>query len=99
MRLFPPALDIGETEGFVPQKDIFGRVQIGVGLTNLVTSVSESLVIVLDGQWGSGKSTFLKMWAGHLRQHGLPVVYFDAFANDYVEDAFTGLHPVLLTPA
>ena len=31
------------------------------------------------------------MWAGHLRQIGHPVVYFDAFANDYIDDAFIAI--------
>ena len=48
-------------------------------------------MIALDGQWGSGKTTFLKMWAGELRNAGFPVVYFDAFANDYIGDAFTAI--------
>lgn len=40
---------------------------------------------------GSGKTTFLKMWAGELRKSGFPVIYFEAFENDYAEDAFTAL--------
>jgi|SRR5680860_12933 len=91
MRLFPPPLEIGDEEGFTPEKDIFGRVVLGEGLTNLVSSVSDPTVIAVDGQWGSGKTTFLKMWAGELRKAGFPVVYFDAFENDYVEDAFLAI--------
>ncbi len=91
MRIFPPPLDIGETEGFTKEKDIFGRATIGRGLTNIVTNVTDPLVIALDAQWGSGKTTFLKMWAGELRKAGFPVVFFDAFANDYIDDAFTAL--------
>lgn len=88
MLLFPPPLEIGDDEGFTPEKDIFGRASLGKGLTNLVTSTSAPLVIAVDGQWGSGKSTFLKMWAGELRKQNLPVILFDAFEHDYVEDAF-----------
>ncbi len=64
---------------------------MGKGLTNLVSSVTDPLVIAVDGQWGSGKTTFLKMWAGELRKANFPVVWFDAFANDYVEDAFIAI--------
>jgi len=91
MRIFPPELEIGSNEGFDPKKDIFKRAELGRGLTNIVSTVAESLVIALDAQWGSGKTTFLKMWAGELRKAGIPVIYFDAFANDYAEDAFTAL--------
>jgi predicted KAP-like P-loop ATPase len=91
MRLFPPPLEISDTEGFTPEKDIFGRAHLGAGLTNLVSTVSDPTVIAVDGQWGSGKTTFLKMWAGELRKAGHPVVYFDAFESDYVDDAFLAI--------
>jgi nucleoside-triphosphatase THEP1 len=91
MRLFPPPLEIGDEEGFTPAKDIFGRAHLGSGLTNLVGSVSDPTVIAVDGQWGSGKTTFLKMWAGELRKSNFPVVYFDAFERDYVDDAFLAI--------
>jgi dephospho-CoA kinase len=48
-------------------------------------------VIALDGPWGSGKSVFVKQWAGLLRERGTPVIQFDAFANDHYEDAFLAL--------
>jgi hypothetical protein len=31
------------------------------------------------------------MWAGELRKAGFPVVYLDAFRNDYADDAFTAI--------
>ena len=91
MRLFPPLLQIDENEGFNPAKDIFGRKKIADGLTHLVSQVEDPIVLAVDGQWGSGKTIFLKMWRGELQQLGFPVIYFDAFANDYFEDAFVPL--------
>jgi hypothetical protein len=91
MRFFLPPLEIGDTEGFTKSKDIFERASLGEGLTNVLTTVSEPLVIALDGQWGSGKTTFLKMWAGELRKEHFPVVYLDAFRHDYSDDAFTAV--------
>jgi nucleoside-triphosphatase THEP1 len=99
MRLFLPPLEISETEGFTKENDIFGRAALGQGLTNLLTNVSDPVVIALDGQWGSGKTTFLKMWAGELRKAGFPVVYLDAFRNDYADDAFTALVSELIALA
>jgi len=90
MQLFPPMLDVSDNEGF-GERDLFKRAAFGAGLANLVASVNEPMVIALDGPWGSGKSTFLKMWAGHLRNDGFPVVYFDAFENDYIDDAFSAI--------
>lgn len=91
MRIYPPTLDIGDKDGFTPDNDLFDRAELGRGMTNLISTVSDPLVIAFDGQWGSGKTTFLKMWSGELRKSGFPVVYFDAFENDYVSDAFAAL--------
>jgi len=91
MKIFPPELVIKDYDGFVPEKDIFKRSELGEGLTNLVTSVADPMVIALDAEWGSGKTVFLKMWAGELRKLGVPVVYFDAFAHDHLDDAFLTL--------
>ena len=70
MRIFPPDLEIGEHEGFDPKKDIFQRVEFGKGITNLLGESSDPLIIVLDEPWGVGKTTFIKMLAGHLRNEG-----------------------------
>lgn len=99
MRIFLPAVVIGENEGFSPEKDIFGRSALGAGLTNLLGNLSDPTVLALDGQWGSGKTTFLKMWAGELRNLDFPVVYLDAFQHDYAEDAFTALASEIISLA
>jgi hypothetical protein len=91
MKIFPPPLEIGDEEGFAAGKDIFQRASLGAGLTTLVGSVSDPMVVALDSQWGSGKTTFLKMWAGELRKAGFPVVLFDAFESDYIDDAFIAI--------
>lgn len=91
MRIFLPPIEVGDNEGFTREKDIFGRASLGQSMTALVTNVSDPLVLALDGQWGAGKTTFLKMWAGELRNAGFPVAYLDAFQIDYEEDAFTAV--------
>lgn len=91
MRLFPPPISVGDTEGFTEEKDLFGRADIGRGLANLIDATDEPLVIAVDGQWGTGKTVFLKMWAGELRKRGTAVVFFDAFENDFTADPFTAI--------
>ena len=91
MRIFPPSIEIDETEGFTPEKDIFKRADFGKRLAGLLHIADDPLVIVLDGRWGSGKTTFVRMLAGLLRQNGHAVVYFDAFANDFIDDAFVAI--------
>lgn len=91
MHVFLPPLEVGDDEGFTAEKDIFGRATHGKRLTNLICHVDQPLVIALDAQWGGGKTTFLKMWAGELRKAGFPVIFFDAFEHDYAEDAFAAM--------
>lgn len=99
MLLYPPEPHIGPEDGFTSDNDIFGLREFGESLTNLVTNVEQPLVITLDGPWGSGKSTFAKQWAGLLRQRGLPVILFDAFANDHQDDAFIALSAEIMAQA
>lgn len=91
MRIFDVEPKIEDLDGFKPEIDIFKRSRLGEGLTHLVTTVEQPLVIAVDADWGSGKTVFLKMWAGELRKRGVPVIYFDAFANDYYDDAFLAI--------
>ncbi|KJS35422.1 MAG: hypothetical protein VR70_15940 [Rhodospirillaceae bacterium BRH_c57] len=92
-------MDIGPDEGFAPEKDIFGRKKMGEHLTNLVKNLEGPTVMLLDAPWGAGKTTFVKMWRGHLKQAGIPSIYFDAFANDYQEDAFLALAAEVIAAA
>ncbi|MYG22959.1 MAG: hypothetical protein F4168_11280 [Gemmatimonadetes bacterium] len=87
MRLAPPPLEITETEAF-DNSDTFKARSAGTRLTSIVTNLEGHGAIVLDGPWGSGKSTFAKQWAGDLRSEGHPVVWVDAFETDHHDDAF-----------
>lgn len=91
MRLIPKDIEVTDDEGFTPEKDIFERKEFGERLTQLFERIEHPLVAILDAPWGMGKTTFTKMWAGHLRNLGFPVVYFDAFQNDYLDDPFVAI--------
>ena len=84
VRLAPKPLDITDDEGF--ERDTFSADKAATRLGNLVAALQGHSVIVLDGSWGTGKSTFVKQWAGHMRNRGHPVVYFDAFRRDHHTD-------------
>jgi KAP family P-loop domain len=88
LRLSPPELEIGVDEGFTPERDIFGRKPFAEQLTRIVRRIDGPAVLLLDSPWGTGKTTFVKMWLGELSKADVPNIYFDAFANDYLEDAF-----------
>lgn len=90
MKLAPAPLAIGPDDGF-EKTDLFGYREFGERFANTVEALVSATVIVLDGPWGSGKTTFTQQWAGVLRQRGHAVVLFDAYAHDYHADAFIAL--------
>lgn len=89
MKLVTPSLLVEDSDGF--SNDILQRQQFGDALLNLVTRSTDELVISLDGKWGEGKTTFVKMWQGLLKEKGIPSIYIDAFQNDYTNDAFISI--------
>lgn len=91
MKIYPPEPEIGDLDGFTAENDIFGYKDFGERLANLLGNLEDSSVLLLDGDWGTGKSTFVKQSAGLMRQRGFPVIHFDAFASDFQEDAFIAL--------
>lgn len=94
MKIVTPDLQIDDDAGFDQSIDIFERKEFGERLANLIEHAGGNPVIALDAGWGQGKSTFIKMWRGHLSHHRetqIQSVYFDAFENDYQKDPFLAL--------
>lgn len=94
MKLTIPEINVNEEAGFDPNIDIFQRKEFGERLANLIEKSEGNLVIALDAKWGEGKSTFIKMWKGHIayqRENKLKSIYFDAFENDYQRDPFLAI--------
>ena len=46
----------------------------------------DSFVMNINAGWGFGKTFFLKHWMADLKKEDHPVVYFDAWVNDYSEN-------------
>ena len=87
MRLAPTPLEIKDDEAF--DRDTFQSKQAAERLARVVTDLEGHAVIVVDGDWGSGKTTFMKQWAGMMRtEHNRAVVHLDAFQMDHHDDAF-----------
>ena len=69
----------------IPCDDIFRDDRLGLepaiaSRTNAILSRSpEAQAIAIDGKWGTGKSTFLALWAAYLRREGIKVVQFNAW--------------------
>lgn len=83
-----PSIDC--EKGFTPENDIFSMKDFGQKLMLFVQALNRG-VIILDGEWGIGKTSFIKMWAAHCKEQEKPVIYYDAFAHDYAADVFSSL--------
>lgn len=60
-------------------------------LTQFILNADESLVICLDAPWGQGKTTFLRMWQQHLIYNQIPTLYYNAWENDFSDNALISL--------
>ena len=89
MKIVPPEPSVDlYNEGF-EEPDILQRRNTGDALSDLLNRIDDPLVVALDGRWGTGKTHFLKRWAG--AHEGATAVYFDAFAHDYISDPLPAL--------
>lgn len=78
-------------ELIIPQDDPFAncklnRKQYALILSNIIQTYKDGFVLAISGQWGAGKSTFVKMWKQHLENNGYKTLYFNAWENDLLTD-------------
>lgn len=52
-------------------------------LTNIVNFYSDGFVLAINNKWGTGKTTFIKMWQQHLINNDFETIYFNAWENDF----------------
>ncbi len=98
MKLFVPEPQIELYKHGFEKHDLLGRKEQGNQLSDLVEKISDPMVIALDGQWGSGKSVFLKCWVGEhtqSKEYTSKPIYFDAFQHDFMSDPLIALVSVL----
>ena len=71
MKIFPPEEHIKLYEEGFGEDDLLHRKNVGKALSSLVDRIDDPLVIALNGNWGTGKTHFLKRWVGaHSLENG-----------------------------
>ena len=95
IRIQPREIDVPEDDPF--RYDLLGRKESVEVLTHLVGDLEGPCVLAVDAAWGNGKTTFLKIWAQHLRNQGFPIVKFNAWETDFSGDPFVALSKELTT--
>ena len=52
-------------------------------LSDIVNIFTDGFVLAINNQWGTGKTTFVKMWQQQLKNQGFKTIYFNAWENDF----------------
>jgi len=52
-------------------------------LTDIVSSYADGFVLAINNEWGTGKTTFLKMWQKSLEMQEFRTCYFNAWQHDF----------------
>ena len=73
------------------QNDLLGRQDSAEVLTRILERTKGPCVLAIDAAWGTGKTTFLKMWAKWLHNQGFPAVIFSAWNTDFAQQPFLAL--------
>lgn len=66
--------------------DLLGRKEEILNLSLLVSNVNSPAVIAIDSRWGTGKTTFIRLWEQHLKEDISPSLYFNAWETDFSDD-------------
>ncbi len=89
IRFKPHPIEIPTATPF--EHDLLEREQSAKVITQFVTRLEEPFVLAVDSPWGSGKTTFLKMWLQSLRNEQFPCLYFNAWENDFSDSPLVSL--------
>jgi predicted KAP-like P-loop ATPase len=52
-------------------------------LTRITETYADGFVLAINNEWGTGKTTFVKMWEQSLKTKGFNTIYFNAWENDF----------------
>ena len=82
-------IQVNETKPY--NNDLLNRKESGDILLQFVESFSEGFVLALNGKWGTGKTTFVKMWKQQMKNEGYETIYYNAWEMDHIDDPLIGL--------
>ncbi len=69
------------------QNDVLNRKEIIEDLSKLIISYHEPFVFSINASWGSGKTTFIKLWKAYLeKEYGIKSIYFSAWEDDFSQE-------------
>ena len=71
---------------------VLGREYFANIITDVINLYSDTgCVIALNGLWGVGKTTFVKMWRQKLTNQGYRTIYYNSWESDFVDNPMIAL--------
>lgn len=68
-----------------------GREKYADILSALVDNYANGFVLAVNNEWGTGKTTFVKMWEKKLKNSNHKTLYFNAWEHDFENNALVAL--------
>lgn len=68
-----------------------GRQRYANILESIISTYNDGCVIGFNGAWGTGKTTFIRMWEQQLKNHGFNTIYYNAWESDFISDPMISL--------
>ena len=68
------------------REDALNREPLISNLSEFIKRTKTPLVMSISSPWGSGKTTFIKLWQAFLENQNVRTIYFNAWENDFSED-------------
>lgn len=66
-------------------------------LSDIARTYADGFVLAINNAWGTGKTTFVKMWQQQLKNEGFQTIYFNAWENDFDSNPLVALMSELET--
>lgn len=60
-------------------------------LTEIINLTADGLVLAINNEWGTGKTTFVRMWEQQLKNVGYTTLYFNAWEHDFDNNPLVAL--------
>lgn len=95
-------MKIKHTEVIIEEQNPFancklGRKQYAEVLSQIINGYGDGFVLAINNKWGTGKTTFVKMWQQLLCLDKHETVYFNAWENDFEDNPLTAIMGELKT--
>lgn len=70
---------------------LFDRKRYSDILQNLINNYSDGFVLSINNSWGTGKTTFIKMFDQDIKNNDFETIYFNAWENDFETDPLVSI--------